>query len=303
MDMFSIDCFMALARRLVFYEAAELMHISQSSFSRQIQILEHNYGKELFIRNRLGCRLTETGKAFLPYAESIANEFARAKSLIEDYKKSVGKRLIIFTDCLPNPLLSEMILKYQDSHPETHVEIHECNSTQAISSLHENSDVVGIIRSVLSLQVDDFDHYPIYQEYLVAMTNKRHPLAQMDSIKLPMLSEETFQLMSPTKSQFYDYLIDLCERSGFTPKLSPHNLWYSTIPELINQLNFVSIMPLCVAERIRNPDVRVLKIDDIENYSVLIVKSRDIASNTASSMFEFCCKFMRGIDSCSLHNI
>ena len=287
MDMFSMDCFLALVRSRKFSTAAELMHLSQSSFSRQIQMLESSFDTKLFTRDRFGCDLTESGRALLPFAERLVSELSKAERLIDDYKIGRDNRLVICTDCLPNPKLSEMIQGFQDQYPYVTIEILEKRSDLSIAFLQDNPDVVCIINSAFGSSVDGFDYYPLFPEELVALIGKRHPLAKLDRIKLSMLCDEQFQIMHTRNTQFYDFFAALCEKNGFTPKASLNVFWLSTMPEAIAKLNLVSVTPRSVAERICTDSIKILEIEDIGTYSIQVVKRKSDASYVANLLFEY----------------
>ena len=287
MDMFAINCFLALAHSLKFFSAADTMHLSQSSFSRQIQILERSLGTKLFIRNRLGCELTECGKIFFPFAESVAGEFAEAEHLIEEYKKNNENRLIIYTDCLPNAKLSDMIQKFQDENAEIFVEIRETNGGQAMLLLADDPSAACILNSALGANFDGYEQHPLFSDELVALVGRQHAFAARDTISISMLQDEQLLIMNTGKTPFHRRIIELCQENGFTPKISPNVLWQSTMPEAIARLNMVTIMPRTIAERIYRPDIKILDIEGIAADSIRIVKAKFDASYAAELLFRF----------------
>lgn len=61
----------AVAKEKNFTKAAEFLHLSQPSLSKQVKTLEKNLGVLLFNREKNKIFLTENGKIFLHYAERI----------------------------------------------------------------------------------------------------------------------------------------------------------------------------------------------------------------------------------------
>ena len=76
--------FVSLAQTKSFSESSRLLHISQSSLSRHIQMLEKELGSALFSRTTRRIELTEFGRFYLPYAE-------KQKALSEDSAKAVRR--------------------------------------------------------------------------------------------------------------------------------------------------------------------------------------------------------------------
>src|SRR5690606_36401336 len=70
MDIDAIRTFLSIAQLGGFTRAAEQLHRSQPAISRRIGLIEQELGAPLLERVRGGVRLTEAGRAFLPFAEA-----------------------------------------------------------------------------------------------------------------------------------------------------------------------------------------------------------------------------------------
>jgi DNA-binding transcriptional LysR family regulator len=79
MELHQLRYFCAVARTGNFTRAAENQHIAQPSLSQQIHKLENELGARLFDRFPRSARLTESGKAFLPRAETILRRVDQAE--------------------------------------------------------------------------------------------------------------------------------------------------------------------------------------------------------------------------------
>lgn len=75
MDIRQIRYALAVARERSFTGAAQRLHISQSSVSEQVALLEDEVGFRLFHRTGRGVETTEQGRSFLAEADRVANEF------------------------------------------------------------------------------------------------------------------------------------------------------------------------------------------------------------------------------------
>lgn len=78
-------------------KAAERLHISASSISRQIQKLEHHYGVPLLVRQAQGVRLTPAGELAARYVQSRGKEMQRLRSGIEALKNLESGHVVIYT--------------------------------------------------------------------------------------------------------------------------------------------------------------------------------------------------------------
>ncbi len=91
MKLESIECFLALSRRLNFTKASAELYIAQPSLSRNIIQLEDELGGQLFHRNRHAVSLTTLGGSFLPYAQEIKDAHDKAAAFITAVKRDPKK--------------------------------------------------------------------------------------------------------------------------------------------------------------------------------------------------------------------
>ncbi|GAA4987961.1 DNA-binding transcriptional LysR family regulator [Nonomuraea thailandensis] len=78
LDLRLVRYFTAVAEHRHFGRAAEALHITQPSLSRQIRSLERQLGARLLDRTPRGTRLTEAGEVFLPRATALLRSAAQA---------------------------------------------------------------------------------------------------------------------------------------------------------------------------------------------------------------------------------
>jgi len=82
MDLAELRAFVTIARLGGFNRAGDRLHRSQPAISRRIKLAEEELGARLFERVRGRVALTEAGRAFLPFAESVL-------STLEDGRQAV----------------------------------------------------------------------------------------------------------------------------------------------------------------------------------------------------------------------
>ena len=61
MEFRVLQYFLAVAREQSFTSAADYLHLSQPTLSRQLKDLEDELGKQLFVRSNRGITLTDEG--------------------------------------------------------------------------------------------------------------------------------------------------------------------------------------------------------------------------------------------------
>ena len=106
MDIDQIKTFLAVAAHGSFLEAANRVHVTQSTVSARIQGLEQGLGARLFVRNRSGASLTPAGQRFLRHAKTLLLTFEQARhdvGLPSRFRASltIGARIALWDDFLP----------------------------------------------------------------------------------------------------------------------------------------------------------------------------------------------------------
>jgi LysR family transcriptional regulator, glycine cleavage system transcriptional activator len=80
----ALRVFLTVARLGSTARASEVVHVTQSAVSKQIQALESQLGAVLFERGPRGLKLTEMGAIYLPYAEAALEQLARGARRLDE---------------------------------------------------------------------------------------------------------------------------------------------------------------------------------------------------------------------------
>lgn len=118
MDVDRARTFLEIVHSGSFLKAAERLNVTQTTVSARIRTLEEEIGRQLFIRNRNGARLTPAGKEFERFAQSFVQVWERARhqlSIPEGRTSiiAVGGELTLW-----NPLLTDWLVWMKRSRPE-----------------------------------------------------------------------------------------------------------------------------------------------------------------------------------------
>lgn len=106
MDIDQVRTFLAVAANGSFVEAANRLHVTQSTVSARMLNLEGYLGAKLFVRNRSGAALTPAGRRFLRHAKSLVLTLEQARhdvGLPSRFRASitVGARIALWEGFLP----------------------------------------------------------------------------------------------------------------------------------------------------------------------------------------------------------
>lgn len=109
--------FEAAARHLSFTHAATELHVTQSSVSQQVKLLENHLGEPLFVRRVRSLELTNSGRLYLPWVQQAFDTLRQGTEMFTGtpHRSSVTVRAnIAFICCALNPRLAD----FYTYHPE-----------------------------------------------------------------------------------------------------------------------------------------------------------------------------------------
>ena len=162
LDLRVVRYFVAVAEHGHFGRAAEALHVTQPSLSRQVRRLEREIGAVLLERIPQGCRLTEAGAAFLPPA----------------------KALLHATNFVVTPAVREL----RRRHPDAEVSTVHLAWNEARDALLEHRVDIAVTR--LPLRTDRLHVTPLHEEPRVLLVAVGHRLAGARAATLADIADE-----------------------------------------------------------------------------------------------------------------
>ncbi len=259
MDLRHFRYFVAVAEELSFTRAAQRLHISQPPLSMNIQELERDLGVILLRRNRRHVELTDAGGLFLAKARSA---LAQAADAIETARRAgrgeVGTLRVGFTNTAPfSRVFPRALRAYRQALPDSQLSLTLTTSEPILDALASGTLDVGLIRPPASLVMPaGITAIPILNDRLMLALHASHALAEQTAgIPIKSLANEGFVLRErASRASFYEQVYQLCERAGFTPRVTQHAHDATTILGLVAAGLGVTIMPA---------SLRAIHIEDV----------------------------------------
>lgn len=124
MELRTLRYFVAVANERNLTRAAEILHVTQPTLSRQIKDLEDELGTVLLIRGKRSLTLTDDGRLFRKYAEDIVEIANRAEREFLGEKGAVSGLVAIgATEALGVCVLAKIMKGFSDKYPEVQFEL------------------------------------------------------------------------------------------------------------------------------------------------------------------------------------
>ncbi|WP_120499293.1 LysR family transcriptional regulator [Roseovarius sp. EL26] len=251
----------AVAEELHFRRAAERLGIAQPALSRAIQHLENELGVVLFSRTNRSVQITPAGETFLASCREVINsvETAIEKTQLVHQGK-LGLLRIGYTDVAIAGKLPALLKKFQDEQPNIILQPHHDVTVSQLQKLDAGALDVGFVTGPINRS--GYEQCLVSSERFVCVFYESHPLARREAVRLEELSKEDFVHGSSRDwEQFYSYLLPLCRRSGFAPRIVQEAFNTSGILGLVSAGMGVTIL----TDSVRNsmgPGLVVIPIED-----------------------------------------
>ena len=187
MDILTLICFVKIAEGETFQSVADVHHLSQSNLSKRIQRLEDELNTQLFIRAHRTVSLTEAGQCLYAGLSKIAPMFYDTLNRVTSF----ANHSTINCCVVPAPTvfdLNEHFRQFSSSHTDIYLNIsREENASRAIAQLNTRYDCT--IMHYPETQLNSIQYTWLYDDSLLLVMSKNHPLAQQKTVSLSQLSQ------------------------------------------------------------------------------------------------------------------
>jgi DNA-binding transcriptional LysR family regulator len=279
-----LTSFVAVAERLSFVRAAGQLHISQPALTGQIQKLEEELGIQLFTRNRRTVKLTEAGEVFVEEARAT---LARARQAADRAQKAargeVGRLRIGFVSSAALEIVPGIVVEFRRQRPGVTLELINLRTVSQVKGLLGKTVDIGFLR--LPLSNDQLSITVIHREEFAVILPKGHRFAKLKTLRIAQLRNEPFIAYGRRWAPgFFDSIVQLCTREGFSPNIIQETGEMYTAIALVSAGAGIAILPQSVAlAQSRNVVIKLLPKST--GYSEIALATR--AGNNSSLVRSF----------------
>lgn len=210
-----VEALVAVADTGSIGSAAERLFVTQPALTARIQGLEAALESRLLIRGRSGSRLTESGRAFLPYARrALAALTAGRETLAEIATGSAGRLTIGAAPAISTYVLPAVLHHFQESHPRVQLSVRSGHSEEVLTMVLNEEVELGLMRPIRHPHVTSV---LLYEDELVLVVHRGHPFASAGTVRLGQLATEHLILFDRTSS-YHELTSALVRQAGIAPR-------------------------------------------------------------------------------------
>jgi DNA-binding transcriptional LysR family regulator len=216
-----IRSFLTVVEEGNLHRAAARLHISQSTLSRQMQILELELGGRLLERMASGVRPTEGGQALAKRMGALLASYDLAMSDTRRALRGETDQVRIgYLPAVAQQYLRGLLREVRRSHPETDLKLVGLTPGQQIVALRAGEIDIGITSESGELLAGEFYTRKLAEVGSCIALPEQHRLATQDRVRLSDLNGEFFLSLDSQISPGWDRRVEeYCKKYGkFRPK-------------------------------------------------------------------------------------
>jgi DNA-binding transcriptional LysR family regulator len=174
-----------------FSRAGSRMGLTQPSISKHVKNLEIFIDAPIIDRKQNGISLTAEGRVLYDYARRILKLRDEARFKIESLSDSSQNHIFIGASSIPATyILPSIIGKYMKNNPACIIHINSGDSRDVIEMIHEGQAEIGFIGKPVTDR--KFSAEPLWNDSLMLVLGKDHPLSVVDSFQVSDLNKIPF---------------------------------------------------------------------------------------------------------------
>lgn len=292
MNLRQLRYYVAVAKLASFSRAAAHLNVAQSALSRQIRMLEEEFGVRLLARTGRGAVATEIGEVLLARATCLLADADQISEMIAAPGRNGGKVELGIPAAFSGTVARQILDLCRIEYPAIAVKLHEALT----------GDLVELLTAArLDLAI-------LYQ---TQMTPSGFVFGPIDSCPIALIHSPTlspFKDIPPTLEQIAELPMALFERPhgsrlgidlafaalGLKPNIAFEVSSFVVLRELVQEGNAYTLMPVAdVQTEIESGRLSATTLRDNNLYRTLCVARAKIVpcSRAANSIFRLLCEY------------
>ncbi|TMD28662.1 MAG: LysR family transcriptional regulator [Chloroflexi bacterium] len=271
-QLVQVEGFLEVARRGSVSRAAEALFITQPTLTARLQGLERELGAALFLRTSHGMRLTDAGRAWIPFAERALRALVDGRDALEQVMTaSAGHLMIAAAPAVSTYVLPELLERFVQAHPRVEVSVRTGHSEDVVELVLRDEVQLGLGRAI---RHPDLELRPFHTEDLVLVCAPEHPFTQLSSVTMAQVAAEKLIMFDRTSSYY-----EITQGAFLSAGVRLHGLMeldsIEAAKKMVERDLGVALLPgTAVAREIAGKTLRAVKMKDAPPMQNVIVAYR-----------------------------
>jgi DNA-binding transcriptional LysR family regulator len=253
-----LESFVEVARRGNVSRAAEALFLTQPAITARLKSLEKDLGVELFVRTGRGMKLSDAGRAFLPYAERVVSTVDEGRQLVANLQEgNVGALVIAAAPAVSTYVLPGILRVFRATHPHVRLGVRTGHTEEVLEMVLRGEAHVGIGRPI---RHPDVDLIPVLEDEMLLVVSARHPFASRGKVRMDELAAERLILFDRTSS-YHELTSSLFRQAGVVPASTLELDNVEAAKKMVQQGLGVALLPrMALAVELKARSLRPVKL-------------------------------------------
>lgn len=273
MNLKQLEYFIAAADTHNITTAAKKLHMAQPPLSRQLTLLEDELEVTLFKRSNKGIELTPAGRLLYEKTANLFKDIAEMMEMVKETDSGLRGTIIIGTIYSDIPFFTDKIKYIRDNYPLIEFRIMHGTPYELITAMEESTVDCIFLRSP-TCELKGFHTVLLESDPLeVVMHKDLDPDPDSPEIDIEKLRDQPMCMLRNGKYWSYnEYLINECERHGFSPNIIYQCSDTSVAMIMVQQKMGISYQPRSIVKTLNLKDVycKPIKGFEMKTYPALI---------------------------------
>jgi DNA-binding transcriptional LysR family regulator len=287
MDLRSLRYFIETARLSSFTQAAERLHVTQSTISKMVRQLEDELGAPLLLRDGRKLMLTDTGRIVFERGEEMLATQRQLMLEVRDLQSLHRGTLTLGMPPMINVLFTPVLKAFRERHPEIAVRLVEAPGPAIERRVAGNELDLGLsvlpVESSLELATIPVARHPVWA---MAVKGTFRPsarslrLRQLMDVPLVLLNED-FALTRALRAAFAE--------AGLQPHIAAQSAQWDWLVEMASAGIGVALLPEPFVHRLSDERLQAVRVVEPEvQWEVAHVWNGRYLSHAARAWLDVC---------------
>lgn len=208
MELRVLEYFLAVAREQSISRAAEFLHITQPTLSRQMKDLEDEFGKQLLVRGKRKVTLTDDGAVFRKMADEIVSLANRAENEMKNTSATIAGDIYIGSgESVSIRHIMQAAHTVQTEYPDVHFHFTSGDGADLVDRLDKGLFDFCILYGEIDQSKYEYIELPFTETWGLLMTDdvplaKKEYVTTQDLWDLPLI----FSRQTTTSTHFLQWI-------------------------------------------------------------------------------------------------
>jgi DNA-binding transcriptional LysR family regulator len=253
-----LEALIEVVRRGTVTGAARSLYLTQPALTARLNALERDVGAKLLVRRRGGVRLTEAGRAFLPYAERALQAIEEGRLVIGELGRgATGHIAVCASPIVSTYALPAILNRFSQTHPAVQVSVRTGHSEEMVQLVKRDEASVALVRAFNDPAIEQL---MIYEDELVLVVHADHPCG--DVARLTELGGEHFVLFDRASS-YHELTQALFIDAGITQQGFMELDNVDSAKKMVELGLGIAFLPhVAIADEVRSGRLRIVELED-----------------------------------------